>query len=440
MQMFDPSIFRQALGRNLQRLWRNRLVRDGYWVLFGHLATILAGIVSIRLYTELAPQAVFGAANLLLGTLTLAMQTIIAPVTQTQVRFHNTYSDSGKGDTYLNFIARLAGCAALATSSLLCFILLIWPSLRLGAGPSVVVWLLGWILVSTYRNVSINAIQAERRQARYSAWLAAESGSQVLATWFFLMLSPQVESYVAGQLFGMLLPAAIFARRVPLSLTRTLNRDLRAEALLQLISYGLPFALLSLLGWISNLSDRYVLATQLDAAAVGRYVAAFGIASRFPSMLGGILTDIFRPALFEAENRSDRPRASGLFRQWLLVAALFGSFLVGVMFLAGDFLAEILLAESYRSGARTVMCWVALGYACVNLSQIIENRLLSHNASRILIVTKCCGAAANFAFANLLIPTLGVNGAACANALGQFLQLIACVLAALAYRHKHQPS
>src|SRR6185503_16170867 len=105
--------------------------------------------------------SVFGAANLLLGLLTLGMHTFLAPITQTQIRYHSAYNDAGDGDVYTWLIARLAAGAAAAIIVLVCTILLLWPGARGGAGLAVIGWLAAWVAVSAWRGVLINRAQAE---------------------------------------------------------------------------------------------------------------------------------------------------------------------------------------------------------------------------------------------------------------------------------------
>lgn len=253
-------------------------------------------------------------------------------------------------------------------------------------------------------------------------------GSTALA----LLAWPTIEGYIAGQTAGIALAALAFGRlkRAAGPGRPDLEGRLRRDAWRQITSYGLPFAALGLLGWLSNLSERYVLAATLDAAAVGQYVAAFSIASRPPTMVAGLLTDILRPEMFEAENRREGARARRAYFAWLAVQASAVA-LTSLAFLAfGTEIAALLLAESYRHGAPAIMGWIAIGYGFLAMAQAVENRVLSRAASRRLVLPKLAGAGANLALAIVLIPKFGVTGAAQANAFGQLLYLAGTLLAA----------
>jgi O-antigen/teichoic acid export membrane protein len=204
---------------------------------------------------------------------------------------------------------------------------------------------------------------------------------------------------------------------------------LRTGAWREIVSYGLPFVAFAPIGWLSNLSDRYVLAANLDMAVVGQYVASFGIASRLPGVLAGLLNDLFRPALFEAETRRNQAQAKALFAVWIAALGAVSAGITLVVVLFGDAIASVLLADNYRQGARVVMSWIALGYGLFSIAQVVENRFFSVGATRLLVWTKLAGAVTNTALAFVLIPMLGMVGAAVANAAGQGLQLVACLWA-----------
>ncbi len=55
-------------------------------------------------------------------------------------------------------------------------------------------------------------------------------------------------------------------------------------------------------------------------------------------MTGGALSDLFRPALFDAENRNDPSRANKVFLSWTASSAVIG--LVAVIFIGGSWLAS----------------------------------------------------------------------------------------------------
>ena len=418
---------RHARAR-ITALGQRRMVREGLWVVAGHGVTLLTGLISIRLFTELAPQSVFGGANLLIGMLTLGMNALVAPIAQTQIRYHSAYNDAGVGDRYTRIVARLAALAALLIASLMTVLLLGWPALRVGGGATIVGWLAIWIAVSTCRGVLINRVHAERQQKRYALWLASEAVLTMVATATALFLWPTVEGYIAGQVCGAALATIGFAR-LPKRRAPTTDSERRAlgdSAWRQFATYGLPFLPFALLGWLSNFSDRYVLAALLDTASVGQYVAAFGIANRLP-VCSVVCSTICSGQLCSRRRAVARRRGPSGYSQSGFSCS--GPASRGCWFCC--FSLRICWStpcwpRAIDQAPRRSCCGSPPDTAAPRLGRSRSIDLSTGN-SRVLIWTKLAGAGANIALAALLIPIMGVIGAAQANAAGQVFQLLAAL-------------
>jgi O-antigen/teichoic acid export membrane protein len=205
--------------------------------------------------------------------------------------------------------------------------------------------------------------------------------------------------------------------------------------------YGMPFAPLALAGWLSNLADRYVLGAVLGAAAVGQYVAPLAIASRAMIMASGALNDLFRPTLFDAENRGQRSRANSVFKRWIAVNVMVGCAAVAFIAVMGDRMVGLLLGRGYREGAVAIMVWVASGYGIYGLTQVLETRLLSLGRSGQLLIPMAAGAVANMAFSSLFVPRFGIIGAARASCLSFVAQCIVTTLFLIAaLRRRNAPA
>jgi O-antigen/teichoic acid export membrane protein len=418
------------LGESVGALSPRRLMREGTWIIAGHATAGISGVLSVRLFTELAPPAVFGGANLLIGMLGLATHVLIAPITQTQIRYHTVYQAEGIGDQFTGYIARLNAASATAIIVLVSIGLQIWPDGRIGGGSTVPVWLGLWTAVWTIKAVLINRLNAERRQKLFALWAASDSILVLLSTSAMLVLWPTIEAFIAGQVIGMALTISLFGTPLLHSLVRAagISASSRQAARQQVLSYGLPFIAFGILGWVSHLSERYVLAAYVDVAAVGQYAAAYAIASKPPMLASAVLNDLFRPILFTHENQSDSVGAQRLFLGWLFVMAFAMAMVLAMFILWGDMVANLLLAESYREGAKEIMYWITTGYGALALAQIVENRVLSFGKSHALIWSKLVGATSNICIAMIAIPAFGVKGAVYASTIGLVLQLAVTVL------------
>ncbi len=399
-------------------------IRSGVLVVGGYVVVAAVGMVALRLYTELAPAAIFGKANLLLTMLPLGLQLFVAPFTNTQLRYHTEAQAHGTADAFTReaLIWALRGAAGLAGLAFIACLL----CGRFGGpelGVAVAVTTAAWIFAMTFRNVLLSRLQAERRRLSYSALTMFEAIMLAALTTAALRITATVESFLLGQVLAvvsLVILAVLTHRRLfPAQSTPSEQpTQFRQKA----FTYGMPFAPLAVVGWLANLADRYVLGLQLGAAAVGQYVAPLSIASRAVILVNGALNDLFRPALFDAENRKQPASANKVFAFWIAVNISVGLAAVIVVAAAGELVVDVLLGPNYRAGAVRIMLWIASGYSVYGVTQVLETRLLSLGRSAQLVAPMAAGALANIAFSWLLISRHGILGAAQASCMSFVVQ------------------
>lgn len=427
------SIRRRALA-SLERLLPQRAVsrtflRTSALVAAGHFLILLIGIASLRVFTELAPRETYGAANLALTALALAMQLVVAPVVNVEIRYMTEAARAGRADAFAGQALRWALAAAAALSVAVGAVILGMATAGRPIAGITVASAAGWILASTLRNVVISRLQAEQRMAAYMLGRVAEAALIAVAVAGALAWIGGPEGFVLGQVAALGLVAAGLCLLAPWPTLRLLTKRETSEGFGEKIwRYGAPFVPMAALIWLANLGDRYVLAGLAGTAEAGQYVAVFAIGSAGFGLAGGLMGDLFRPRLFDAENAGDRAQAARIFTAWMVTCGLIvGGGLLALAIL-GNWIASLVLAESYRAGALPIMLWIAAGYAIRGLSIVCENRILSLGRSGRLVSPLAVGAVANVVLAILLVPANGAVGAAQANFASFALQFAATLL------------
>jgi O-antigen/teichoic acid export membrane protein len=415
------------------------LVRTGALIVVGQVAVASLGITALRLYTNLAPPDVFGESNLILSALALGLQVFVAGFTAAQLRYYSEAEARRAGD---EFTREAMIWALRATAVLAGLIVFSWAVARMMGKvvytPSLVASGIAWLFAMVLRNVFLCRIQAERRQAAYARIQVIEALLLLVVTLIALRLAPRVESFLLGQTLAIVLLLVVIlmgekSARTVFGAHSAANTGFLSKAW----SYGMPFAPMSALSWLANLGDRYTLAFFLGADATGRYVAPFSIASRGLNLVSSALCDLFRPILFDAENRQDNRQARRIFASWILCSVSLSTAGVAVIYVAGTLVARLLLAPGYRAGAVDIMLWVSFGYAVFGVTQVLENRLLSVGYSARLLLPIVLGAVANIAFSIVLIRRNGIVGAAqatCASFVFQSMATTGVLLHALRRR------
>ncbi len=398
-------------------------------VLLGNGITALLGVVALRLYTELAPPDVYGTANLILGSLALASQCVIQPVTATQVRYHTEAAAEGRDGVFTAealYIA-LAGTVVLGLAAAVVLALFLQGTVTYAVATAAAAGL--WLILSGGRAVFMGRLHAEQQMRHYMLLRVCESAITISATCLLLFaLSPHPAAFVVGQCVGILCVFSYLAGKFtrPLLSMLTLRRP-DADFWSKLVAYGAPFIPLAVLYWLASLADRYVLAAAMGSAAAGRYFAAFIIAAAGFGIMNAVMGDLFRPKLFAAENASDLERSHRIFLAWLGSYTGASLCILAGIALLGDWLIWLVISPAYREGALILLVWISIGFAISGLTTALENRLLSYGRSNKLLLPVAIGAVSNVVMSYVLIRANGTLGAAQASCISFAAQLV-CTL------------
>jgi len=241
-----------------------------------------------------------------------------------------------------------------------------------------------------------------------------------------------------GQAVGALIGLIIFGYFLYPQSKPDINEDLNNRKVLleKLKEYGLPFVVLAVVNWILNLGNRYILGAYNGLVDVGLFTVAFSIASRPFIMISSVMSSFFRPILFQAESNRDSSKASTIFSYWMAGISIIGSLGVTGFLFFGDTIAKLLLAEEYRVQAPSLFKWICIGYALYGIIQTIENRILSFGKSRRIILPSIIGAIINIFAGIILIPILGIIGAAQSVFFSFFIQML--VITFILFKQKNE--
>ncbi len=240
--------------------------------------------------------------------------------------------------------------------------------------------------------------------------------------------------------------------------------------------FAWPLMVAGCLGWLLHESDRFILGHYHGDSQVGLYAAAYGLVSAPFVIFAGAAVQIMYPAAMAAGVRREgattatpagvrregtttatpagvrregattatpagvrregtttataakirRDGASPLPAPMLAATLAVGVAGVAAVWLWGDLLAALLLAESYRDGVSDLLVWIALGYACLGISYCFD--LAAHGVAktRYLMISSAVAAATNVGLNFLLVPAGGAEAAAIATAAALVLYL-ACM-------------
>ncbi|MBA4807110.1 MAG: lipopolysaccharide biosynthesis protein [Brevundimonas sp.] len=234
----------------------------------------------------------------------------------------------------------------------------------------------------------------------------------------------------ASPMLGLMLaPLFVLPFILPGELRRSTGGALDRQRLKAYAAYGYPIAASLTLALVLASTDRFLLAAFMDTGAVGAYHAAYTLANRTLDILFIWLGAAGAPAMVMALERGGREalrRAALEQGEILILVGLPAA--VGLSLVARP-LAELMIGLDLRAAAVMVTPWIA---ASALMSGLIAYYFgLGFTLARrtgLLLVTMAIPAVCNILLNLLLIPRLGVQGAAISTALSFLIGLIACLV------------
>jgi len=180
----------------------------------------------------------------------------------------------------------------------------------------------------------------------------------------------------------------------------------------QHLAFGLPLVPGQLSNWIVNSSDRYLIAFFLGAAAVGYYSPGYSIGSAIITMLFAPLTLLLPPVLtkyYDENNIADVRTILTYSLKWYAGIALPCVFALSVL---SKPLLLVLTTQQIATSGYLVTPFVAAGTALVGAYGVLVIIIALKKQTAIIGTIWGLSAVLNFGLNVVLIPYLGLVGAA----------------------------
>lgn len=221
---------------------------------------------------------------------------------------------------------------------------------------------------------------------------------------------------VAGVLWSTLVTSLLVGGWLSWRLLRESGLRISAVIVRQLVAFGAPLAVWNLASFTMHYSDRYFLRTYGTLDDVGLYALSYKLAMLLPLLVAGPFSDIWIPKSLEIERTEGAAAPQvlqsivGYYNVLLVTVAL------GIALFAGDAI-RLMTGPAFHPAAEPVpllvLAMVLFGYRAIGqLGALIRGR------SDLIAIGTVIAALTALALNFLLIPRMGIMGAAAATALG----------------------
>ena len=185
----------------------------------------------------------------------------------------------------------------------------------------------------------------------------------------------------------------------------------------RLLSIGKYYIISDLMVTVFAQTDKIMLKSMLNSEATGLYSAAVTCAAITQFVFAAIL-DSSRPAILESKKKSEEAFERNMIRLYSIV--IYASLAQSVVMTVGaSIIIHLLYGDSYAlaAGALRIVVWYTT-FSYLGAARNIW--ILAEGLQKHLLSVNMLGALANVVMNFLLIPLLGINGAAIASLITQF--------------------
>jgi O-antigen/teichoic acid export membrane protein len=240
----------------------------------------------------------------------------------------------------------------------------------------------------------------------------------VLNILFLVILKMGVNGYflafIISDYIGMIYSLAVG------NFLKTLRHfKIRIDLLKQMITYSVVLVPNSFMWWIMNSSDRVMVTSMMGSSANGIY----GVSYKIPSVLS-VLSSVFNQAWnYSAihENNSDdiETYTNNMYATLLVLVSMVTGFLMLIM----KPLLSIYVAKDYYS-AWMYTPYLLIGNFLMVLGTFLSSQYTVNKDSKGFLFSATTGAICNVALNFILIPLIGISGAALATCISYFMVFI----------------
>jgi O-antigen/teichoic acid export membrane protein len=358
-----------------------RHASDLSWLVVGQAGALVLGIASIKLLTSMGTDA-YGRYALVVTVFALLSALIFGPAEQGFLRFYFPAAERGSARTYVGVLFR-GIVLAVASFGAVTALAASWAWRRADSGLALMVLAGGAFAVASAGTTPLAAMLNLLGQRRLNAILQVLERAMVvallwsLARWGELSVTTALAAGTAGVLAAALSRTWALARVVApdRSMDAAARRVARNDAVRSVASFGAPFAIWGLAGWLQSNSERWIIGTILTTSGVGVYAMMLTIANVLIAFPYGVMAQLFTPAAYRRlHDLDDSIRVA----EGLRLIRVFVSGMVALM-LASALVTLLFgrLAIAWLSSPAFAEFWYLLPVVCVGTGLFYVGQALS---------------------------------------------------------------
>jgi len=409
-----------------------KLIQHSSHYLAGLFGGLAIGFISFPIFTRIFSVADYGMIDFVQKILLVPTALSNAGMQNSVLRFYNEKEFSSDRQSARGYYSTmLFGVAAMAVAITLVFLVVVKLLLKhFMDGPlaTLLSFASALILLRAIESILLSFLRIEERTAAYNAASVLMKAATVGTVCAFLpWLGRSVRTYLAGTMaaelvFVLVLVLWLFRRRLlsAIGFDHALFRSA--------VGFGLPLVFYELAGVILLTADRALVRHYLGAEALGYYSVAYGLSQYVNDLmtvpLGLAILPIYL-RLWTAEGRARTTEFLHVSLDFYLMAAA-GIYMLVTL---GSHDALVLLASPKYLGADRLIPYLVGGLLIYTTHVFLCAGLLIQKKTGTMALALACSTALNIVLNCLLLPRMGLQGAAVALLLTHIVTILLLWLA-----------
>lgn len=401
------------------------------------LFTMLAGLVTFPLLTRIFSVADYGLMSLVAATVTVAVALGKVGMQHSIVRYRSEISE-GKGRYSLPQLYSTTFYGMVLTGIVVTVGLIVGARLAPGRwfSDSRLPALLGiagfLVLIQVTESALTNFLRAEQQTAALMKYQVIKKyltlGFIVVA---LLLISKSLRGFYSASVIAEGLAVAALTwtlfgnKERPHPVVGEFTRPLYFE----LLGFGLPMMIgYEMSGIILAVGDRYVIEGTIGEGPLGLYAAAYNLCQYVQAVFIASVGQAIMPIYMQMWDQKGRDETSDFISRSLRRYLLFGAPVIAGLAAVGPELLPSLASDKYAS-AGVILPWVIAGMVLDGGQAMLGAGLFIHRKTRTIMVIVLLSAVLNIVLNLLLVPRIGVVGAAIATLVSYAASSLAMAIA-----------
>lgn len=384
----------------------------------GNLLVTVSGLISFPIFTRIFSVAEYGILNLISATLGLLFAISKLGIQHSIVRFYGEVR-AGKLDAT---IPQYLSTTFFGMTAVGLLVTVAWALVSLSipanwwSDPRVSgLFLITAVLlfIRTADSALVNFLRAEERSGLYNLY-------NVIKRYGTLALVLLVLFYITGDLYGYFWATIAAEGLIVTGLLLIMRRthqfspdEFSPKLFRSMLAYGIPMIAFELSAISLNIGDRYVIEVMLGSEALGIYSAGYNFSQYVQAVFMAAVGQAALPMFVRCWEDKGPEATKRFVRQtmhYYLLAAL--PMVAGVSAIGRE--AMVILASDKYADAAALIPFVAGGMAIEGGLAMLAVGIYLSKRTRFMAIMMVICAILNIGMNVLLIPHLGINGAALA--------------------------